>query len=281
MKTVKLRILCGIFGFYLTLALFVPQWTALCYGYFFRHEQLIDRVCTAQNAQAAKQGIIKACEELADPCGIPLSVYDDVFTVDAVSRDMRAGLKKALAFETYKVDTEKMEERLAENVREILREETGEEDVSASEKDVKAFSKQSMGYYRNFINLSAYRYFRTIHGAVQKYLLIGLGIFAFLTAIALFFFIRLLRRFGAVLRECAYAIVASGVCNFLLARLLEKEDLLARLQLSPTYFRDAIVSFWNGTIRFDGQIGLATAGIGLVFFLISVVVDSVSKKKKV
>jgi len=275
----KTRLLCGIFGFYLTLAFLLPQFAAVIFGYCFNKGEIIARVCTEANAVAARQDIISACDEIADPCGIPLTVYETVFTVARVKRDMKQGLLYALDFETYTPDTASMEKALAEKVREIiLAEEETEVLEEETEADITDFCTQSMTYYKKRISLSAYRYFRGLYNRFLKAAILLLGIFAILTAIALFFLIRLLRQAGAVINELTYALFASGVCNALFAIAVQKEDFFADIQMSPVYFRDAVRSFLNGAVRADFTVGCVTAAAGVLLFLV-LCVTSLKKRR--
>lgn len=279
MKINGKRILCGIFGVYLTLAFFIPQGLVLMKGHLFNKTALREELCTQESAQSALKGILAECETVADPCGMPYTVYDDVFTLDRVRQHMEESVTAALDSVDYKPDVEDMRSELKANVKEVLAEEDGVEDFAEYEEDIDDFCSQSLSRYKSYVNLTVYQKLGSLYPKANKAMLIAVVALAVLLILPGIFLYRLNGNVGEFLRDVSHAVVASGVCNAILGFYLTKADLLADLQLSPLFLRDGLRRFAAETFRYDFRVGLITAVLGLGLFALSAVVNHMANRK--
>ncbi len=272
MKINGTRILCAVFGIYLTLATFLPQGAVLLEGYLCNGEALNSRLCTEEAAVTAHKGILAECETVADPCGLPYSVYDGVFTDDVIHRHMKEAVTAATRSEKYAPDLKDMKALLKEQVKDVLREEDGVEDFTEYEEDIDAFCSQSLRIYKSYVNLSVYSKIDNLYAMARKILWIGAAVFVLLTAFVCYFLFRLSGSVGEFLREVSFSVLAGGLCNTLLALCLVRTDPLKNLQLSPVYLREGLRRFLADGFRFDLLVGLGTLAVGLLLFAASVAV---------
>lgn len=273
------RILCGIFGIYLTLALFIPQGIVLVKGYLCNKESLRAELSGEESAHSALKGILAECETVADPCGMPYTVYDDVFTVDKVRQHMDEAVAAAVNSQEYTPEVEDMRATLKQNVKNVLAEEDGVEDFAEYEEDIDDFCSQSLRLYKAYVNLSVYQKLDDLYAGADKLLLIASVVFVVLVILPGFFLYRLNGNFGEFLRDVSFATVASGLCNAILGGYLMQADPLRDLQLTPLFLRDGLRRFASGSFRFDLYVGLVTMVVGLVLFALSVAINLRANRK--
>lgn len=266
----KTRILCSIFGFYLTLVLLVPQLLLTAEGHFLKPEVISEELVTRQAAQQVLELVLADGAALANSCGISSQVYEGVFTEDAILQDLQEIVNKALAAQAGAPDLEPEMERLAENIRQELKRTENVTDFTYYEGDIQTFCKQISNVYSRYINLPIYSHFRSVQSIcrrVEKLAAVAAG----MTGLVVLVLLGLAAgRGGLFLRELSFSVAAAGGLMAALTGVALVAKPFARLQISPIYLRDALRAYLHDGIAYGLYMGLATLAIGLILYGVSV-----------
>lgn len=248
------RILCSIFGFFLMLALLIPQLILPVQCLLLSQERLYNYLCTEENAQQTIELVVDDSEFVADSCGLSHAVFDGVFAPEHVVLDMEQALSAAQADQVFVPDTTEIMSVLAENVRNNLRELEETDDVSFFEDDIASFCKQIDGIYQDYINLKVYDYLTTI----DDYASMGIsaawlvcGVLCLLTIVMIWL---LLRKWSLFLREVAYSFFGAGGLMAILSVYLLISAPFSRIMLAPLFLRETIRRLF-----YETTIGVLTA----------------------
>ncbi len=263
------RILCSIFGFYLTLALLAVQLCAGLSGYFLKDANLIRAVCTDASAEDAMALVLDEGTVLANANGISPSVLDGVFSKEQFLRDMTAVLENALAGRDDTPDTAQSMDKLAENVRKTLVAEGLSGDVSEYAGEIDLFCMQIRTIYEQAVGLRVYRVMDELMTKVRRVIPWALGAAAGLGVLCLALMGLVTRRTRRLGAEISYSVIAAGGLNALFAGGVLLSGVTEGLQLSPDYFRNSLECFLQNGLRFDLWIGLGVLAFGLVLFALS------------
>lgn len=265
------RILCSIFGFYLTLVLLVPQFAAACYGQFFNRVALTDAFCTEAAAEQALEQILADGTAIANACGVPATVYDGVFSAGKIRQDMTDAMSCALDGNAYMPDLSESLEHLTKNVHETLIQMDDVENLADYQEDIATFCDQIQEVYQRYVCLSVYGKFEPVRRTASRWLGLA-GLVAALTGlVCLALLWRLARQRGMFLRELSFSLLASGGLNALMSVGLLASGVLARLQVSPAYIRDALGIFFHDGLRLNLYIALGTVLLGAIVFCLAVI----------
>lgn len=263
------RVLCSIFGFYLSLMLLVPQLAAALYWHFFDPNALYDRLCSPEAASQALEKIVYDGEAVADGCGVPHSIFDGVFSEEKVRLDMTDALRAALAGESFVPELSGETALLEANVRAALTELDGVTDFTEYEGDIAAFCEQIRALYLQYVDLSVYGQFPAIYAATMRILKPIAWAAAATGALCLLFLLLLTGRSKQFGRELSFSILASGGLLALLSGALLLSGVFAKLQIEPIYLRNALRSYLNDGLRFCLLTGLITLLLGGCVFALS------------
>lgn len=274
------RILCSIFGFYLTLALLVPQLSVTLYGHVFRSSALVDNICTPASAQQALDLLLEDGNALANSCGIPHDVFDNVFTSEQMLTDMTAALNSVLNQDGYTPDITQSLNALTENIRAALLQMEDITDLSIYEEDIATFCTQVQRAYEQYINLSLYSRLNTLLLRAERILKPILIISSILSLFCLPFMWILTHNIASFCRELSFSFIATGCLNTVFSVSILISGVLNEIQLSPTYFRDALRSYMRTGVQINTLVGICTLIIGVAMFWLSIRWIGKSKENK-
>lgn len=265
------RILCSIFGFYLTLVLLVPQFAAACYGQFFNRAALIHAFCTETVAEQVMEQVLADGAAIANGCGIPATVYDGVFSAGQIQQDMSEALSCALDGNAYAPDLSENLELLTENIGQTLIQLDDVENLDDYQQSIAAFCDQIQETYQRYISLSVFRRFAPVCQTATRWLGIATLVAVATGLLCLVLLWRLARQRGMFLREFSFSLVASGGLNALLSAGLLQSGVLAKLQVSPVYVRDALGSFFHDGLRLSLYVALGVVLLGIFLFVLALI----------
>lgn len=267
----KTRILCSIFGFYLTLALLIPQLTVAFYGHYANRSALRTEFASQAAAEQVLEHVLADGTGIANGCGIPNTVFADVFSAGQLQQDMADALSAALDGQAYAPDLTQSMELLTQNINQALSQLEDVADPAELAEEINVFCEQIQNIYQRYINLSVYSKFDPLLQTVKKWLNLALLVAGVTGLLCVMLLGRLARQKGTFLRELAFSLIATGGLNALLCGGILGSGVLGRLQVSPAYFRDALGNYLHDGLRLSVYVAAATIVLGLLLFLLAAI----------
>lgn len=262
----SIRILCSIFGFFLTLALLVPQLGLAWSGHFSSHSAIHDLLCTPANAQETIALIVDDGYEFSDGCGLERLVFDDVFFPDEVLSDMDQAVTAALESRDFHPDSSAAVSRLEANVRANLCKLENITDTSSYDDDIVAFNKQIIGIYEDYINLNVYSFLDEIFPLGSRLISLAWMVGAVIGGLTLVMLWLMTRRLGLYLRELAFSCIASGGLMAGLAAAVLIYDPFGDIAVAPMFLKQALIDYFKNGLTFLLLIGGGLILVGVILF---------------
>lgn len=275
----SVRFLCSVFGFFLTLTCLVLQLGAATWGFFCNSEQVESRLCTQENAQQTMELICREGNAVADSCGIGHRVFDGVFTEETILAEMKNALHLAQTEQAFvPLYWDAAREKLAEQVRQELRELENMDDVSSYETDIRSFLEQIADSYQSNISLKAYRYLPAAVSTAKKFTALGGILSAAVAALCVGMLWILTHRGWMLLREISFSLTAAGgLCTAFMAYLLQAKP-FQKIQIAPEFLRDALRGFLHDGFAWTLWVGVVTLAAGILCFFLAAMCSQRTKR---
>ncbi|MFV0527234.1 MAG: hypothetical protein ACK5MN_00710 [Lachnospiraceae bacterium] len=178
---------------------------------------------------------------------LPRSVLDGIATKDMMAEDIENSLRAGLANEVYEVDTEDLRTKLDENVSLYLSEAQltlDEEQKSGLEEYKDSIAEE----YIASVEFPMASYLGYIKQLCNKYLPIGYGILAVLSAVAVIFLLRIRHWKHRGVRYIACAAFGTMWMSLLLPGVGLLSGVYKKIQITPVFFKELISRHLENTL---------------------------------
>lgn len=251
-------IVSSVFAFLLTL-LFVALY--VCAGFIlgvFDNKSVTRAIYESSYYNNVYDELNRSTEAIMKEAGIPTTVLADVITLDRVYIGSKNYVEKALRGEEVTIKTDKLREKLTENLNAYLQ----------KENVIRTTTLDSN--IANIIDLVESKYKDTVQLQLAKDIIkykknyenmIRIIILGLVAAIGLlsYFLIRLYQYKHRGIRYIVYALITSSLLTIATAFILLKTKQYTNIDVNPGYYKNLVTAY----LRWDTMVFIYMGGIGL------------------
>ena len=260
----KIKILiCNTFSFILTILFFL---LLLCVGLtfgMFNNKTLVSKLMESNYYGEAYEEINQNAEKLVKTAGLPVSVLEDVITLDRVYIGGSNFINNELSGDEDQIKTQKLKAKLSENIHNYLDE---HRIIWKEHLDIDQLISEVEAEYVKGIQLHFIDYYLEYKSHFLKLLLFVLPSLLILISILCYFLIRMNQYKHRGLRYINYALIAASGMTILLAGYLLLTKQYEAFEVSPDYYLNFLTTY----LKWDVMIFIYLGEIGLVLALVMI-----------
>jgi hypothetical protein len=275
----KIQVLVScIFAFLLTLA-FTALFICIGLGFGgFNSRTLLSQINESNYYNKVYDNLNNNAAALVTEAGFPDTVLTDVITLERVYIAGQNYIDATLDGTEYKITTEKIRDRLTDNIYQYLLDEgivlTEELDAGIGNLATRLENDYRDGLQLQFV--ISFTEYRSKFLSMMKYMM---PILIVIIGILCYFLIRIHRYAHRGVRYIVYALMSSSLLLILLAGYLLAGNQYTRMNASPDYYKDFLTAYlrWDITVfLYIGGMGVtvAIALISLISFLKNRIMDN-------
>jgi hypothetical protein len=255
----RMSYICSILAFLLSLifvALFLI--TGLYLG-AFNEKTILSKINESNYYNEVQQELNKNAESIVLKAGLPVSVLENVVTLERVYISGKYYIETALKGSNTDISTEKLRNLLSDNINQYLLENNVDVDKDLTAGVDEIISRVEQEYKRSiqleFINSVADYKIRFIQVTkiVLPFIVIVAGLLSYLL-------VRVNKYIHRGLRYIAYAVMASTIVNTIIALALLLTKSFQKINVKPKYYYNFLVQYF----KWDIQIYLYLSIVGII-----------------
>jgi hypothetical protein len=231
------------------------------YAGVFNDSVILDRLHKSNYYQSIHKIITDNVESIILPTGLEVSVLEDVITMDAVYIGSKNTIEGALKGNIVVSDTKAIENKLAENIKAYATEKGivyGEE----QEEGMASLCKAVAAEYSRMLDFPFIQYYTKYKAIYHKIFMVGVPSLLLMAAVIIGVLLGIQRFKHKGLRFVAYGLLASIIMITVLPMILLISGAYQKLNVSPRYFYDFMVSY----LKWDITVFLYIGGVGFALF---------------
>ncbi len=241
-KNTKRRpdVISVILSFILAVLLGVMGYAAGAEIGIFRSDIITESIDRTGYSEKVYNQILADSVELGKPMMIPEEVFQDVFDLEKVSRDIKAVYNSRIANTYTAADTGVIRQRLKDNINKYAKEqdiEMGEEQNAAVDEFISLIEQR----YNSSVDISYISYYVSFRSMYQKYFGILIAVIAVLTVLDIVITLKRHKRKYRGLRYITYASLAAAIMTGAAPAFLYIQGKYRNLSIKPDYFYNMIV----------------------------------------
>lgn len=185
--------------------------------------------------------------EILKTSSLPEDIIANIVTEQQMSMDTKKSIEKEFKGSIYELDTTQMEQSIKDNINRYI-EQTQIQGVT--EEGMKALTTSIVTQYKQLVSFPFTSYYLKYQAIYHKlfYFVFGFTLFAAIVMTAILVAIQRWKHRG--LRYAVHGIMGAAIMITVLPAALLISNVFSKLQISPVYFKDFIISFlqWNLSI---------------------------------
>ena len=266
------RIINTVLSFVLSVFLFLTATLGALYISAFNEQKILGMFTSDGYISASYNDFMNSMEALATPSYISKECYDDVFSKERYSQNLKKFFSETFASgEKYDLseDVSDMYEMLYQNIEKYGKE-NGTEITDAIEDNIKEFSSQAVEKYKKYISLSFVEYYSKICLRFEKPVIIALCVCSAFTLLIVFILLKSKYIGRTALDYLSYSFLTSTIFVGVIPVYSLITGLYKNVNISPKYVYDVVKSvllsvqntfFVFAGILFVGGVALAVVSL--------------------
>lgn len=227
----------------------------------FNDNVILDRLNKSNYYQSIYATIQDNIESVLLPTGLDVTVIDDVITKEMVYIGARNTIEGAIKGKTVIQDTKGMENKLKANIK-AYAEEHGIANGGEQQAGMNLLCEMISKEYRDNLEFPFMNYYVRYKALYLNIVQFAIPIIIVMAALVVVFLLRIQHYKHRGVRYIAYSTLASSIMISVLPAVLLAVGAYRRINVSPRYFYNFMVSY----LAWDIEVFLYIGAISLIFF---------------
>lgn len=261
------NIISGIIAFILAVSCTLVTVILVVYFGFFNTNNIITSFNKVEYYNKVMDHFNENAWDITIPMGLPQEVLDDVANIKKVSRDVKGSLTAGLDGTDYTVDTSDLEAKLDQNVRTYFNQE-GTDLNAEQEKVLSEYKATISAEYLSSVQIPLIKYFGYAKNLYKKVMFAGIPVCIILIVGAVTLLVKLRTWKHRSLRYITYSTLGTVLMTAGIPAALLISGIYKKVQLSPEYFYQFVMSYLKGGLMMFLYFALVWAIISVLFMFL-------------
>lgn len=270
MKKIFRRSMRYFISFILCLVIFLIAFLSIIKITLFNDSFVIKHIDTTQFSEKAYNEIIDSFTSLGSASGVPKEVFEKAINISFVSTDIYNIISDSYKYNELVFEKNNVVLNLKSEISKFCNE-NNIEITDSIKKDIDLLLEHLIVEYESIVILPLFSQIVQIKSIFDNYYFAFLIGAVFYLAFSVFILLFLEKWPHRRVRYISYSFISSGLMLFIIPIIVAVWDGIKRIQITPKFMYDFVVSFFNGIIN---QFYI----FGAILFLIGVILIFISSK---